>query len=138
MIHKDFNNINLFFILNMSHIINLFAMPAKQETNTFSFIEKMEGDVKNLPPTNEKGLVITYNMRVRTVFINTISDTRISFSISLYIKHSTNSRVIRQVTLSSPCLWASFHPLSPLSVVSTKEGHFIKSQYEMLQLDMKC
>jgi hypothetical protein len=30
-----------------------------------------------------------------------------------------DNRVIRKVTLSSPCLWASFHPLSPLSVVST-------------------
>jgi len=30
------------------------------------------------------------------------------------------SRVIRKVTLSSPCLWASFHPLSPLSVVCAK------------------
>jgi hypothetical protein len=29
-------------------------------------------------------------------------------------------RVVRKATLSSPCLWASFHPLSPLSVVSTK------------------
>jgi hypothetical protein len=29
-------------------------------------------------------------------------------------------RVIRKVTLSSPSLCASFHPLSPLSVVSTK------------------
>ncbi len=29
-------------------------------------------------------------------------------------------RVIRKVILSSPCLWASFHPLSPLSVVCPK------------------
>jgi hypothetical protein len=29
-------------------------------------------------------------------------------------------RVIRKVTVSSPSLWASFHPLSSLSVVSTK------------------
>jgi hypothetical protein len=40
-----------------------------------------------------------------------------------------------KVTLSSPCLWASFHPLSPLSVVKI---NFTKSQYEMLQLCMKC
>jgi hypothetical protein len=31
-----------------------------------------------------------------------------------------DNRLIRKVTLSSPCLWASFHPLSPLLVVSTK------------------
>jgi hypothetical protein len=30
------------------------------------------------------------------------------------------NRVIHKVTLSSPCLWASFHPQSPLSVVSAK------------------
>jgi len=31
------------------------------------------------------------------------------------------TRVIHKVTMSSPCLWASFHPpLSPLSVVSAK------------------
>jgi hypothetical protein len=31
------------------------------------------------------------------------------------------NRVIPKVTLSSPCLWASFHPLSPLSAaVSAK------------------
>jgi hypothetical protein len=45
---------------------------------------------------------------------------------------------IHKVTLSSPCLWASFHPLSPLSVVSAKSRHFIKSQYDMLQFSMKC
>jgi hypothetical protein len=33
---------------------------------------------------------------------------------------SIDNRVIRKVTLSSPCLWASFHPLSALSVVSAK------------------
>ncbi len=33
---------------------------------------------------------------------------------------SIDNRVIRKVTLSSPCLWASFHPISPLSVVSAK------------------
>ncbi len=39
------------------------------------------------------------------------------------IKRATNighNRVIREVTLSSPCLWASFHPLAPLSVISAK------------------
>ncbi len=34
----------------------------------------------------------------------------------------------------SPCLWACFHSLSPLSVVSTKKGNFNTSQYEMLKL----
>jgi hypothetical protein len=38
----------------------------------------------------------------------------------------------------SPCLWASFHPLTPLLVVSVKLGNFIKSQYEMLELSTKC
>ncbi len=32
----------------------------------------------------------------------------------------TYNEVIRKVTLSSPCLWASFHPLSLLPMVSTK------------------
>jgi len=36
-----------------------------------------------------------------------------------------------EFSLKSPCLWASFHPLAPLSVVSTKWGNFIKSQHEM-------
>jgi hypothetical protein len=31
---------------------------------------------------------------------------------------ASNDRVICKVTLSSPCLWASFHPKTPLSVVS--------------------
>ncbi len=45
-----------------------------------------------------------------------------------------SNRVFYKVTLSSPCLWASFDPLSPLSVVSAKQRHFIKSQYEMLKI----
>jgi len=36
----------------------------------------------------------------------------------------------------SPCLWASFHSLTPLLVMSVKEGNFIKSQYEMLKLSI--
>jgi len=47
-------------------------------------------------------------------------------------------REIRKVTLSSPCLWASFQPLNPFLVVSVKQGNFIKSQYEMLKLSTKC
>jgi hypothetical protein len=46
------------------------------------------------------------------------------------------NRVILKVTLFSPCFWAYFHPLSPLSVVSIKEGNLIKSQYEMLKLNI--
>ncbi len=38
----------------------------------------------------------------------------------------------------SLCLWAFFHPLSHLLVVFTKYKHFIKSQYDMLQFNMKC
>ncbi len=41
-------------------------------------------------------------------------------------------RVIRKVTLSSSCLWASYHLLSPLSVVYAKYRHFNKN------LSMKC
>jgi hypothetical protein len=47
-------------------------------------------------------------------------------------------RVIHKVTLSSQCLWASFHRLSPLAVISAKlYRHFMKSQYETLQLNIK-
>jgi len=41
-------------------------------------------------------------------------------------------RTIWKVTLSSSSLWACFHSLSPLSVVSAKWGNFIKP------LTMKC
>ncbi len=54
---------------------------------------------------------------------------------SLYF--DDNRVVICEVTLSShPGLRASFHPLSLLSVVYAKKGHFIKSQYEMLNLSI--
>jgi hypothetical protein len=43
---------------------------------------------------------------------------------------------IRKVTQSSPCLWAYFRALTPLSVVSVKYGNFIKSGYEMLKLNI--
>jgi hypothetical protein len=49
-----------------------------------------------------------------------------------------NIRVIGKVTLSSPCLWACFQSVSPLSLVSAKQGNFIKSQYEMLKLSIYC
>jgi hypothetical protein len=46
---------------------------------------------------------------------------------------SRSNRVIRKVTLSSPSLWASFHPLFPLS-----KDILFKSQYEMLKLSIWC
>ncbi len=48
------------------------------------------------------------------------------------------NRVFCNVTLSSPCLWASFHPLSPLWMRSAKEGNFIKSGYEQLKLSINA
>ncbi len=42
----------------------------------------------------------------------------------LYKKLGRANTLIHKVTLSSPCLWASFDPLSPLSVVSAKQRHF--------------
>jgi hypothetical protein len=36
------------------------------------------------------------------------------------IAPAVSCRVMWKVALSSPCFWASFHPLSPLSVVSEK------------------
>jgi hypothetical protein len=43
-----------------------------------------------------------------------------------------NTRVISKVTLSSPCLWACFHPLSPLSVVSAKLGNLSMKEGSLL------
>jgi hypothetical protein len=49
-------------------------------------------------------------------------------------KRSRAIPVFLKVTLSLPCLWASFfHPLSLLWVRSPKQGKFIKSGYEMLR-----
>jgi hypothetical protein len=59
-------------------------------------------------------------------------------SLSLFPKIWWNIRVILKVTLFSPCLWASFHLLSSLLVVSAKYRHLIKSQYEMLKLSIYC
>ncbi len=42
-----------------------------------------------------------------------------SFKLCFYIIWGSN-RVMHKVTLSSPCFWASFHPLSLLLVVYTK------------------
>jgi hypothetical protein len=41
---------------------------------------------------------------------------------------------VLELSRKSPCLWACFHSLSPLSVVSTEKGNFNTSQYEMLKL----
>jgi hypothetical protein len=46
--------------------------------------------------------------------------------------HNLNNKVICKVTLSLTPYSHCFHPLSSLSVVSAKEGNFIKSQDEML------
>jgi hypothetical protein len=37
-----------------------------------------------------------------------------TFDMSNFLGNFTNNREIRKVILSSPCLWASFHPQSPL------------------------
>jgi hypothetical protein len=47
-------------------------------------------------------------------------------------------RIIQKVTLSSPCLLACFHPLSPLSVCPQSNEILFKSQYEMLKLSIEC
>ncbi len=41
------------------------------------------------------------------------------------------------ISLKSPCLWASFHPLTPLFVVSIKEN-LLNLHYEMLNLSIEC
>lgn len=46
---------------------------------------------------------------------------------------SRSNRLICKVTLSSPSLWASFHPLFPLS-----KDILFKSQYELLKLSILC
>ncbi len=45
---------------------------------------------------------------------------------------------IMEIFTNSPCLWASFPPLTPLLVVSVKLENFINSPYEMLKLGTKC
>jgi hypothetical protein len=41
---------------------------------------------------------------------------------------------IGELSVKAPCLWACFQPVSHLSLVSAKQGNFIKSQCEMLKL----
>jgi len=69
------------------------------------------------------------------------------FDVKLYIPHSTNIKQVPKVSTlhilelfaKSPCLWAYFHPLSPLSVVSLQSKKIlIKSQYEMLKLSVSA
>ncbi len=55
----------------------------------------------------------------------------------LVLKLEIIYRVIIEISANSPCLWASFHPLTPL-LVTVNQGSFIKSQYEMLKLSRKC
>jgi hypothetical protein len=43
---------------------------------------------------------------------------------------------VLELSRKSPCLWACFHSLSPLSVVSAKKENFNTSQYEMLKLSI--
>jgi hypothetical protein len=43
-----------------------------------------------------------------------------TFDPELGLRNILCSRVMWKVALSSPCFWASFHPLSPLTVVSEK------------------
>ncbi len=57
---------------------------------------------------------------------STIQDVLKSLSV-LSINDLESNRDICKFTLSSPCLWASFHPLTPLLVVLVKNGNFIKS-----------
>jgi hypothetical protein len=65
--------------------------------------------------------------------------TWIRLVIAFYLVLPKYIRVIHKVTLSSFTLSLGLlSPLPPLSVVSAKYRHFIKSQYEMLQLNMKC
>jgi hypothetical protein len=50
--------------------------------------------------------------------------------ISAQLWTKTSTEVI-ELSIKSPCLWASFHPLSSLSVVSTKVR-------KLINLSMKC
>jgi hypothetical protein len=45
--------------------------------------------------------------------------------------------VTLEISANSPCLWASFHPLTPLLVVFLMLGNLMESQYEMLKLSTK-
>jgi len=49
-----------------------------------------------------------------------ILQTSFAKSLDEMKSENENNRLIRKVILSSPCLWAWFHRLSPLSVVSAK------------------
>jgi hypothetical protein len=83
--------------------------------------------------TKHKSL-LTLIVRVLEIKSQTKSMPKLE-SRGLIIKFSLNNQVVWKVTLSSPSL---FHPLSPVSVVSVKWCNFIKSQYEMLKLNIQC
>jgi hypothetical protein len=52
-------------------------------------------------------------------------------------KNKKNGRVMSKVTLSSPCLWASFHPFIPsFSGIHKEKTFLLKSQYEMPKRSM--
>jgi hypothetical protein len=83
--------------------------------------------MKNLLPYRQK----TYE-RIRSVFRGSLTKHNFVATEGRCFKN------IMELSVKSPCLWASFHPLSPLSVVSAEQWNFIKSQYEMLKLSLQC
>ncbi len=77
-------------------------------------------------------------MKLRTIYVTIIKQLRtlnINKRRSMSMSKDYN---ILQIPVKSSCLWASFHSLTPLLVVSIKEGNFIKSQYELLKLSILC
>jgi hypothetical protein len=54
-----------------------------------------------------------------------------------FLMNNNYNRVIHKVTLlSSPCLWASFHP--PETSLSTSNHSSLQSKENLLNLGMKC
>jgi len=68
----------------------------------------------------------------------TIRRTRHEYGKCLGHLWSICIKIIHTITVFSPYLWASFHPLYPLLMVFAKEGNLIKSQYEMLKFNIWC
>ncbi len=75
--------------------------------------------IMNITPRKEKGYY-TYSLRLEESNINKEVTFLKQVQNPLPLLRSRHNRVFLKVTLSSPCLWASFYPLSPLSVRSTK------------------
>ncbi len=68
-----------------------------------------------------------------------ISDRNVQGKTKISIKSFNRRmfiRVIHKVTLSSPSLWASFHPHRLFRRYPQSKDIFIKSQYEMLKLSI--